>query len=130
MSNEVYVRLKALRKAHLLKQFEMGKILHVDQATVSRIEANHTLIDEQQYNYLVAEFGKEEVAKYMGEPPWVNAVTSTPPQRRAAVQKHLLKNDASKQFSLEEMAALAHIIAEQRQKIESLEKEILRLKGE
>lgn len=128
MNTEVYVRLKALRKAHKKKQSDFAKILHVDQATISRIELRHTLIDEQQYNYLVSEFGEEEVAKYIGEPPWANAITNTSPERREAVQNNIKENETNRLFTMEEMASLAHVIAEQRQKIESLEKEILRLK--
>lgn len=124
MSNDVYVRLKALRKAHGLKQSDLGGILGLEQTSVSRLESRHALMNEQQYKALVERFGEEEVAKYVGEPPWKNLVTNSEPDKRQAVQQFVEVNDTK----IAEMAVLARIIAQQRARIESLEKEIEELK--
>ncbi len=124
MSNDVYIRLKALRKAHRLTQAVFGTIIGLDQTSVSRIEISHALVNEQQYKALVDKFGEEEVAKYTGEPPWINAVDSHP-MKRQLIHQSIVGSDTE----MSEMATLARIIAEQRVKIENLEKEIEELKN-
>ena len=124
MSNDVYIRLKALRKAHKLTQAVFGSILGLDQTSVSRIEISHAPLNEQQYKALVDRFGENEIANYTGEPPWANAVDSHP-NRRQLVHQFIVGNNTE----ISEMATLARIIAEQRVKIESLEKEIDELKS-
>lgn len=123
-SNGVYVRLKALRRAHKMTQAVLGSIIGLDQTSVSRIEISHSPLNEQQYKALIDSFGEDEVTKYIGEPPWANSVDSHP-NRRQQVHQFLVGNNTE----ISEMATLARIIAEQRVKIESLEKEIDELKS-
>ncbi len=127
MSNDVFIRLRALKKAHNKKQADLAKIMNVDQATISRIEIRQTLIDEAQYQALVREFGEEEVTKYMGEAPWQNAVKNSQRQRKQSLRTSN-QNEEQRLFTAEEMVSLAHVIAEQRKKIEELEEEIKKLR--
>ena len=65
----MYIRLKALRAAHDLLQAELGEKIGVSQSVLSRMEKNHSELDDEQMERLIKEFGREEVMKFVGETP-------------------------------------------------------------
>ncbi len=65
----IYIRLKAFRRAHELKQSDLGEILGIGQTVISRMEKTNQLLNEEQYNLLVERFTKDEIDKFAGVPP-------------------------------------------------------------
>ena len=72
----IYIRLKAFRRAHGLKQSDLGEILGIGQSVISRMEKSCQPLDEEQYRILVERFCKEEVDKFAGVPPKEDGFTS------------------------------------------------------
>lgn len=61
------VNLRKLAKAYGLRQRELAEILKTDQSVVSLIVNGHRRLTEDQYEALVARFGVDELAKFVGE---------------------------------------------------------------
>lgn len=120
---EIYVRLRELRAAHGLKQSELGEILGINQSNVSRAEEKGRPIDEVMYQRLVGKFGEVEVSRYVGEYTWQNIIGQ---QRQPSRKKEELQGSV---YTLDDMAAMAKVITEQKAIIERLEKEIADLKA-
>ena len=118
----IYIRLRELRKAHGLKQSELGKILGINQSNVSRIEEKNRPIDDVMYNRLVERFGDVEVSRFVGQHTWQNLIKPSQggPRRKEAQESSDPHSDIS---------TLVRVIAEQQKTIERLEKENAELRA-
>lgn len=108
---EVYVRLKALRKSRGWQQSDLAKILGVTQATISRMERFHNVLDENLYKRLVEEIGADEVIKFVGETPLINVLNKKATRR---------KNEQDDKLT--DVEALVLVIADQQKTIERMKK--------
>ena len=119
----IYVRLRELRKAHGLRQSELGEILGINQSNVSRIEEKGRSIDEVMYQRLVEKFGDVEVSRFVGQHTWQNLLGR--PRQGASHSEE--STESSNTHS--DISALVRVIAEQQKTIERLEKENAELRS-